>query len=288
MATRVSGGARRVFSLILLAAALLIILAALIVPTRPPVAAVPYDRMKLTYALLNSISFGPTFEDTFEVGFSQLSGNTYRMDIREPSGNRSTTIDAATRRYTSGEETGTPTGFWIPDSLRQSQTTPISGRDYLVVGENVPFTVQLEDAGAVLGTKRLESTTGLTDASGGQWLVRDTRHFDTPTGLLLESLVVAVAVTGESQGAILSSSLTLTDNGMDNDGDGLTDMRELLITRSDPRLTYSSLGPWSDTFHAAPGNPLLGTIPYVVITLLFTALLLEITRRSPEEAPSPP
>ncbi len=197
----------------------------------------------------------------------------FRVDIRTNSSEEMLELDADTRRYVSERSPGDYIGHWIPTNLHVGDSITLNpSLQYTVHSAN--DTLRLVDVEGGIGVRAFRLLAGftITDPLGVKWDVSITRHYEALTGLWIGSVLNATVFFGTLNGT-LKQEVVLVGNGIDTDGDSLTDLKELFVTHSNPVLVDTDNDFWNDVLDPLPTN---GLIPNTLLVALVLSAAIAV------------
>lgn len=205
---------------------------------------IPYDGMTLNWEGQESFTNEeyPSANTNSEIdstySYTKIGQNQFKQDIIGSS--RTQVLNSSTREFIGQELTGEKTSHWIPTNLEVGDEVKISNYTYNVVSLSEP--VILDDFGRI---KAIEVKLVYTeeDHKDGDLEISDykevtTIYYDEETGLKLKQVekdtwTATGSITGQMH-KIREREYQISENNVDNDEDGLTDLSEILKYDTNP------------------------------------------------------
>lgn len=203
-----------------------------------PNLSIPYDGMTLKWlyrfkAVIPDIPRERVDEETWLAVYTRgTTENSFEVREVFPDEEYRFEVDGSTGMITTGKNKGKFTSHWIPTDISVGKSFDFAGFDTnaTVISENAEVYLPDIGRGITVTTFELQSYM-IFEEENETHLVKD--FFDENTGVRVKTSSEYETVLAGYYAKIYIE-ITLTESGVDNDGDGLADFHELFVTFTNP------------------------------------------------------
>jgi len=244
-----------------------------------PDLSIPYDGMTLKWlyqfkAVVPAVSEERVDEETWLAVYTRGSVENF-FEVREvfPDEEYNFEVDGSTGVITTGKNKGKFVSHWIPTDVSVGKSFDFAGFDTnaTVISKNAEVYLPKISGGVTINAFELQSYM-IFEEENDTHVVKD--FFDKNTGVRVKTRTEYDTVLA-GYFAKIYIEITLTESGVDNDDDGLTDYEELFATLTNPIKSDSDGDLWKDSADMMPNNFLLpnGLIIALVVIISISGII---------------